>query len=226
MVKKIVVQCDNVWKIYNQGTRAEVNALRGVNLKIKEGQFVSIEGASGSGKSTLLNCIGCLDTPTKGKVFFEGDDISKMGEDELALIRREKIGFVFQTFNIIPTLTALQNVELPMIFSGVGEGKRKRRAKKLLESVGLGGRIEHRPTELSGGERQRVAISRALANDPSIILADEPTGNLDSKTGKDIIEIFKELNKKGRTIVVITHDRAISKHAKDVLKFKDGKILD
>jgi putative ABC transport system ATP-binding protein len=169
--------------------------------------------------------LGCLDTPTRGKVYIDGEDISKLSEDELALIRRKKIGFVFQFFNIIPSLTALQNVELPMIFSGIDKTKRTKKAKQLLEKVGLGKRMDHKSSELSGGEIQRVAIARALANDPILLMADEPTGNLDSKSGKEIIDIFNKLNSEGRTVVVITHDPAIAKHAKRKIRIKDGMII-
>ena len=220
-----IIRCEDVWKVYNPDTPAEVKALQNINLEIKKGELAAIMGASGSGKSTLLNCIGCLDVPTKGKVHIENRDTSQLDEDELAMIRREKIGFVFQFFNLIPNLTALQNVELPMIFLGLGEEKRKNRAKKLLKEVGLGKRIGHKPAELSGGEVQRVSIARALANDPILILADEPTGNLDSKSGKEIMNIFKKLNKDGRTIIVITHENVIANHAKRVIKISDGKIV-
>ncbi|HDI02801.1 MAG TPA: ABC transporter ATP-binding protein, partial [Candidatus Aenigmarchaeota archaeon] len=205
--------------------KVEVPALKGINLKIKRNEFVSIVGASGSGKSTLLNVMCCLSRPTEGKVLIEGKDTAKMSDDELAVIRGEKIGFVFQTFNLIQRLTALENVMLPMWFLGKGEMERKERAKKLLEMVGLGHRIKHKPSELSGGERQRVAIARALANDPPIIVGDEPTGNLDSKTGKEIINIFKELYKQGRTIILVTHDMSIARQAKRRIYLKDGKII-
>lgn len=223
--RKAIIECKNVWKIYNEGTRAEVRAVQDINLKISNGEFVAIQGVSGSGKSTLLHCLGCLDTPTRGKVYIEGEDISKLSEDELALIRRKKIGFVFQFFNIIPSLTALQNVELPMIFSGVEKTKRTKKAKRLLEGVGLGKRLDHKSSEMSGGETQRVAIARALANDPILLMADEPSGNLDSKSGKEIIDIFNKLNSEGRTVVVITHDPAIAKHAKRKIRIKDGMII-
>jgi len=223
--RKAIIECKNVWKIYNEGTRAEVRAVQDINLKISNGEFVAIQGVSGSGKSTLLHCLGCLDTPTRGKVYIEGKDISKLSEDELALIRRKKIGFVFQFFNIIPSLTALQNVELPMIFSGIDKTKRTRKAKALLQKVGLGKRLAHKSSELSGGETQRVAIARALANDPILLMADEPSGNLDSKSGKEIIDIFNKLNSEGKTVVVITHDPAIARHAKRKIKIKDGMII-
>lgn len=222
---KAIIECKDVWKIYNEGTRAEVRALQNINLEIFENEFLAIQGVSGSGKSTLLHCIGCLDTPTRGKVYIEGEDISKMSEDQLALLRRKKMGFVFQFFNIIPSLTALQNVELPMIFAGLEKDKRLRKARSLLKGVGLEERVDHKPSELSGGETQRVAIARALANDPALVLADEPTGNLDSKSGKEIINIFNKLNSEGRTVVVITHDPAIARCAKRKIKIKDGMIV-
>lgn len=225
ITKGKIIECKNVWKIYNESTAAEVRALQGINLEIFEKDFVVIQGVSGSGKSTLLHCIGCLDVPTRGKVYIENEDISKMDEDELALIRREKIGFVFQFFNIIPSLTALQNVELPMVFSGFSGAKRKKKARELLEKVGLGGRLKHKPSELSGGETQRVAIARALANDPILMMADEPTGNLDSKSGREIINIFNTLNSEGRTVVIITHDPSITRCAKRKIKIKDGMII-
>jgi len=226
MSKKVIVECKDLWKIYNEGTRAEVRAIRGINLKVFEGDFTAIIGSSGSGKSTLLNLLGCLDTPTRGHVYIDGRDISKMTPTQLAIIRREKIGFVFQSFNIIPSLTALQNVELPMIFKGIDEKRRVKEAKAHLERVGLGERMNHKPSELSGGEKQRVAIARSLSNDPAMILADEPTGNLDSKTSQTIIKTLKDLNKEGKTIIVITHDPLVAKHAKKRLILKDGNIID
>jgi len=222
---KEIIRCENVWKIYNPNTPAEVQALRGIDMSIKEGELVSIMGASGSGKSTLLNCIGLLDKPSKGKIFIEGRDVSKLNDNEQAYIRRNKIGFVFQFFNLIPNLTALQNVELPMVFKGLGMEKRRKRAKELLETVGLGTRLHSTSSKLSGGETQRVAIARALANEPLIIFADEPTGNLDSKTGKDIIQIFKRLNEENSTIAIITHDMSIAKQTKRIMRMCDGKIL-
>jgi len=222
---KYVLRCENVWKTYNEGTPAEVRALQGIDLKIKEGDFVTIMGSSGSGKSTLLNCIGLLDVPTKGNIFIEDRDISKLDEEERVLIRRDKIGFVFQFFNLIPSMTAIQNVELPMVFKGFSPEKRIERARKLLEDVGLGERINSLPSKLSGGEAQRVAIARALANDPLIVFADEPTGNLDSETGKSIIEIFKSLNKNNnKTIVLITHDINVGKQTEKIFNISDGKI--
>jgi len=220
-----IIKCEDVWKIYNPNTPAEVKALQNINLEIKKGELIALMGASGSGKSTLLNCIGCLDVPTKGKVYIGNRDTSRLDEDELALIRRKKIGFVFQFFNLIPNLTALRNVELPMIFLGLSEEKRRNKAKRLLKEVGLGKRMNHKPAELSGGEVQRVAIARALANDPIVILADEPTGNLDSKSGKEIMNIFRKLNKDGRTIILVTHEKIVATHARRIIKISDGKIV-
>ena len=225
-MSQYIVKCKDVWKVYNPGTSAEVKALRGVNLKIKKGDFVSIMGPSGSGKSTLLHCIGCLDTPTKGKVYIDGVDVSTLNDNELALIRRYKIGFVFQFFNLVPSLSALENVELPMVFAGLPKEKRRKRAMLLLKEVGLSRRINHRPSQLSGGEQQRVAIARALANNPDIILADEPTGNLDSKSGEEIMRIFMDLNKKlGKTVIVVTHDPVVAKKSKKIIRIMDGKII-
>lgn len=224
-MESIIIKCEDVWKIYNPNTPAEVKALQNINLEIKKGELIAIMGSSGSGKSTLLNCIGCLDVPTKGKVYIENKDISRLDENQLALIRRKRIGFVFQFFNLIPNLTALKNVELPMIFLGLEEEKRKNKAEKLLKEVGLEKRVNHKPAELSGGEVQRVAIARSLANDPIVVLADEPTGNLDSKSGKEIMDIFRKLNKEGRTIILVTHEKIIANHAKRIIKIHDGKIV-
>jgi putative ABC transport system ATP-binding protein len=219
-----IIECKNVWKVYNQGTPAEVNALQGVDMKIEEGDFVAIMGASGSGKSTLLNCISSLDKPTKGKILVDSQDISKFDENELAIFRRNKIGFVFQFFNLIPGLTVLQNVELPMIFKGISESERKERAENILKQVELEKKISSKPNELSGGESQRVAIARALANNPVVIFADEPTGNLDSKSGKNVIEILKKLNEDNKTIVLITHDQTIGNQTNRIIKMIDGKV--
>lgn len=220
-----LIKLEDVWKVYFLG-KVKVWALRGLNLEIKKGTFLAIIGPSGSGKSTLLNIIGCLDLPTKGKVFLDGHDIERLSEDELAKIRGKKIGFVFQQFNLLPNLTALENVALPMIFQGIKEKERIERAKELLDTVGLKERLNHRPQELSGGEQQRVAIARALANDPEIIIADEPTGNLDSKSGKIIMDIFKKFYEKSqKTIVVVTHDPEIASYSQQILKIKDGKII-
>jgi len=226
MKSPAVVECTKLYKTYNAGTPAQVNALCDINLSILEGEFVAVQGASGSGKSTLLNCIGCLDVPTSGSVYIDGQDVSKLSEDGLALVRRKKVGFVFQTYNVIPSLTALQNVELPMVFAGMPAAERARKAVETLEKVGLGGRMDHKPNELSGGEVQRVAIARALVNDPKLILADEPTGNLDSKTSAEVIEVLRKLNSEGRTIVMITHDANIAAHAERQIYLKDGKIAE
>ncbi len=220
-----IIKLDDVWKIYKMG-EVEVPALRGLNLKIKRGEFVAVQGASGSGKSTALNAIGCLDVPTKGKVFLEGRDISKLPESELAQIRGKKIGFIFQQFNLINTLSALENVALPMIFQNIPSEERVRKAKELLEMVELGDRMHHKPTELSGGQQQRVAIARSLANDPEVILADEPTGNLDSKTGENVIKFLERLHKeKNTTIIMVTHDAGLAHHADRIEFLKDGAIV-
>lgn len=226
MANNDVVLCKDVWKIYNQGMPNEVQALRGVNLKIKRGEMLGIIGASGSGKSTLLNLIGALDKPTKGKIFIDGQDIQHMNENHLADLRRRKIGFVFQFFNLIGSLSSLQNVELPMIFNGMSQTARRKRARELLIHMDLADKISQRPSQLSGGQTQRVAIARALANNPPIILADEPTGNLDSKSGQNIIEIFKKLNKDNRTIIIVTHDSHIAKEAGKIVRVSDGKVME
>ncbi len=220
---KSIIELRDVKKIYDMG-QAEVRALDGINIKINHNEFVSIVGTSGSGKSTLLDVMCCLSRPSHGKVFIDGYDTAQMDDNELAKIRGKTIGFVFQTFNLIQRLSALENVALPMWFAGRSEENREERAKKLLEMVGLGGRIKHRPSEMSGGERQRVAIARSLANDPDVIVGDEPTGNLDSKTGKEIINIFKDLYKQGKTVIIVTHDREIAKETKKRIYLKDGKI--
>lgn len=212
-----------VTKTYRLG-EVEVPALRGVDLALGEGDFLAIMGPSGSGKSTLLHIAGLLDRPTAGRVLWRGEDVTSLKPGKLAELRGRHIGFVFQTFNLIPTLTALENVELPLVFQGVPTKERRRRAEDLLALVGLEGRIGHRPNQLSGGERQRVAIARALAPDPELILADEPTGNLDSASGREILEILKELNDQGRTLVLVTHDAEAAQVAKDVLKMRDGRI--
>ncbi len=221
-MKESVIRLEDVWKIYHMD-EVNVNALSGMNIDIKKGEFVAVVGPSGSGKSTAMNLIGCLDIPSKGRVFLEHHDISKLSESNLAQIRGKKIGFVFQTFNLIPTLNALDNVMLPMTFQNIPREERIKTAKDLLEKVGLGHRINHYIGELSGGERQRVAIARALSNNPEVILADEPTGNLDSKTGEEIMKMLKELNKEGKTIVMVTHDKDLTKYAKKVIHIKDGK---
>ncbi len=215
---------ENVWKIYEFG-KIELNVLKDVSLEIAPGAFVVILGPSGSGKSTMLHMVGCLDLPTKGRIFLDGKDISKMSEDELAQARGQKIGFIFQQFNLLPNLSALENVMMPMIFQGKSEEERQERAKFLLNSLGLKERILHRPTELSGGEQQRIAIARSLSNNPEIIVEDEPTGNLDSTTGKKIMEILIDLHKnEGKTIVVVTHDPTIANYSDQVVNIKDGQI--
>lgn len=220
-----VIKLENVWKIY-QFDRLSLAVLKGISLDIGRGSFVVILGPSGSGKSTILNMLGCLDLPTKGRAFLDGRDISKMSEDELAQARGQKIGFVFQQFNLLQNLNALENVALPMIFQGKSEEERKRRGESLLASLGLRDRILHRPSELSGGEQQRIAIARALSNDPEIIVADEPTGNLDSTTGKKIMEILIDLHKnEGKTIIVVTHDQVIADYSKQIIHIKDGQIV-
>ncbi len=219
-----IIELKGVTKIYKMD-KVLVPALRGINLKIRKGEFVSIMGPSGSGKTTLMNLIGCLDRPTEGEIYITNKNVAKLGDDELAKLRREKIGFVFQQFNLIPRLTALENVELPMWFAGLSKKKRRERAIELLKLMGLEKRINHKPAELSGGERQRVSIARALANNPEIILADEPTGNLDTKTGKEIMRILKNLNKQGKTIVLVTHDETFAKEAERIIKMRDGRLL-
>ncbi len=223
-MNNIVVRVKNIHKVYKVG-KIEVNALRGIDLEIKKGEFVAIMGPSGSGKSTLMNIIGCLDKPTNGEYWLEEHKIETMNDNQLAEIRNKKIGFVFQTFNLLPKATILHNVELPLIYAGVKKNIRKEKAQHLLEKIGLGKRLKHKPNELSGGERQRVAIARALINEPSLILADEPTGNLDSKTGGEIMEIFTNLNKSGKTIILVTHDNEIAKYAQRTIIIKDGKII-
>lgn len=225
MKKNIMFDTRDVWKTYEM-KGVETNALRGVTMEIKKGEYVAILGASGSGKSTLMHIMGCLDTPTKGRVFVEGREVSELKDDELARIRREKIGFVFQAYNLIVGLTAVENVALPMRFSGHGRGESLRKAKEILKKVGLEKRMTHKPNELSGGEQQRVAIARALSNDPEAILADEPTGNLDTKSGREIFELLESLHKKtGKTIVVVTHDINLAKRAHREIKIKDGMIV-
>jgi putative ABC transport system ATP-binding protein len=204
----------------------EVHALRGVSLGIRRGEFVSIMGSSGSGKSTFMNIIGCLDTPSTGRYFLEGTDVSSLDKDSLAQIRNKKIGFVFQNFNLLSRATALENVELPLIYNGTASRERIKRAQEALEMLGLKGRERHYPSQLSGGQQQRVAIARAIINEPSIILADEPTGNLDSGTSMEIMEIFKMLNNVGKTIIMVTHESDIASYAQRIVSFRDGKVLD
>ena len=220
----ILLELKELYKIYIMGS-VEVQALRGIDLTIEKGEFISIMGTSGSGKSTLMNIIGCLDRPTKGNYFLEGIDIKEKSEDELSFIRNQKIGFVFQSFNLIARTSAVKNVELPMIYAKMHANDRHERAKQLLEKVGLGDRIHHMPNELSGGQRQRVAIARALANEPPIMLADEPTGNLDSKSSIEIMEIFRNLNEEGKTVIIVTHESDIAEYTDRIVTFKDGQIV-
>jgi putative ABC transport system ATP-binding protein len=221
--KEELIKLNNVCKRYRMG-ESIVQAVCGVNLTIEKGDFVAIVGPSGSGKSTMMNMVGALDLATEGDIFLSNIDIEHVSESKLAQIRGKRIGFIFQTFNLIPTLNALENVMLPMIFQGVSKKTRLERGKKLMEDVKLSHRMYHLPNELSGGERQRVAIARALANDPEVILADEPTGNLDSKTGEEILKMFIELHKKGKTIIMITHDYELAKKAEKIVRLKDGTI--
>ena len=220
-----LILLNNIFKIYNVGGE-EVRALDGVDLQIRENEYLAIMGPSGSGKSTLMNMIGCLDTPSSGLYEFEGEMVQEMDDNQLASIRNRKIGFVFQTFNLLPKATAQHNVEIPLIYGNVRKAKRIKLASDALNNVGLSDRMHHKPNELSGGQRQRVAIARALVNSPSIILADEPTGNLDSKSGNEIMEILDLLHKKGNTIILVTHEDSIAKHAKRVIKLFDGKITE
>jgi putative ABC transport system ATP-binding protein len=219
----IVIRTYDLWKTYIMGDQ-EIHAVSGVDITIKRGEYVAIMGPSGSGKSTLMNLIGCLDTPTKGQYYINGRLVSEMTDDELARIRNKEIGFVFQTFNLLPRATSLHNVELPLIYSGTPADKRTERAKAALRNVDLEARMMHKPNELSGGQRQRVAVARALVNDPSILLADEPTGNLDSVTGNDIMALFARLHEQGNTIVLVTHEHDIAVHAHRVIHIRDGKV--
>ncbi|MFH1714265.1 MAG: ABC transporter ATP-binding protein [Candidatus Nealsonbacteria bacterium] len=221
-----IIKLENVWKTYQLG-KTEVHALRGLSLEINPGAFVAIMGSSGSGKSTLLNMIGCLDSPTKGNIYLKGKNIAEISESELAQFRGKVLGFVFQEFNLLPNLNALENVMLPMIFQHVPLAERRDKAQSLLEGVGLKERIRHLPLELSGGERQRVALARAFANDPEVIIADEPTGNLDSVTGKMIMETLADFHKKqGKTMVAVTHDPKIANYAEEIINIQDGRIIE
>ncbi len=220
-----MISIRNLNKVYKTGS-VEVHALKNVSLEIKHGEFIAIMGHSGSGKSTLMNILGCLDRPTSGEYLLEGIDIKDQSQDELSLIRNKKIGFVFQAFNLIPRINVLKNVELPMIYAKTKVSQRRKRAVELLEKVGLGERTEHLPNELSGGQKQRVAIARALANNPPIILADEPTGNLDTQSSEEIMEIFKELNREGSSVILVTHEPDIAEYADRVILFKDGCIIE
>ena len=219
----LVIDIEHVTKLYQMGAET-IHALRGVSLKIHRNEYLAIMGPSGSGKSTLMNMLGCLDTPTAGRYEFNGKNVASMEDDELADIRNREIGFVFQTFNLLPRSTALANVELPLIYAGLSPHIRRERATRTLQDVGLGERMSHKPNELSGGQRQRVAIARALVNNPSIILADEPTGNLDSKTGVEIMALFETLYDQGNTIIVVTHEEDIARHARRIVRLRDGLI--
>jgi len=219
----IVIRTYDLWKTYIMGDQ-EIHAVSGVDIEIRRGEYVAIMGPSGSGKSTLMNLIGCLDTPTRGQYYINGRLVSDMNDDELARIRNKEIGFVFQTFNLLPRATALHNVELPLIYSGMSAETRLMRAKKALEQVDLAPRMHHKPNELSGGQRQRVAVARALVNNPSILLADEPTGNLDTATGNEIMGLFARLHEQGNTIVLVTHEHDIAVHAHRVIHIRDGKV--
>ncbi len=218
-----VITLRNITRDFPLGTEI-VKVLKGISLGVKRGQYVALMGPSGSGKSTLMNLLGCLDTPTSGEYILNGHDVSSLEDSELAEIRNKEIGFVFQTFNLLPRITALQNVALPMIYAGVGLSERMRRAEEALVSVGLADRMGHRPNQLSGGQRQRVAIARALVNHPSIILADEPTGNLDSKTSIEIMQLFQKIHEQGNTIIVVTHEEDIAEHAHRIIRLRDGQI--
>jgi putative ABC transport system ATP-binding protein len=220
-----MIQMKAIKKIYSTG-KVDVEALRGIDLHVDKNEFISIMGPSGSGKSTLMNIMGCLDTPTSGEYRLDGEKVQNLNPNQLAEIRNKKIGFVFQNFNLLSYATALENVEVPLIFKGISSRKRRKRAEELLDQVGLKERMVHKPTELSGGEMQRVAIARALACEPSIILADEPTGNLDSISGKEIVDLFEDLWKQGHTIIVITHDQEISRRTQRIIKLRDGTVVD
>ncbi len=219
----VLIDIQDLWKVYDLG-RNKVEALRGINLQIHRGEYIAIMGPSGSGKSTFMNLLGCLDTPTRGRYNFNGADVAQMDDDELAAIRNREIGFVFQSFNLLPRASVLRNVELPLVYSGVPADERRERAMEACQKVDLGNRTHHRPNELSGGQRQRVAIARALVTRPSIILADEPTGNLDSRTGNEIMRLFQELHDQGNTIILVTHEDDIAQHAKRLVRLFDGKI--
>jgi putative ABC transport system ATP-binding protein len=218
-----LIHAEDLWRTYVMGAE-EIHALRGVTFAVNPGEYLAIMGPSGSGKSTLMNLIGCLDTPSKGTYVLRGKIVSQMNDDDLAEIRNREIGFVFQTFNLLPRATALHNVELPMVYAGIPKEERLEKAKRALDMVDLGSRVTHRPNELSGGQRQRVAIARALVMGPSILLADEPTGNLDSQTGEEIMRLFEKLNEEGHTIILVTHERDIAEHARRTIHIRDGRI--
>jgi len=218
-----LIETVDLWKSYIMGSE-EIHALRGVSIQIERGEYVAIMGPSGSGKSTLMNLIGCLDTPSAGEYWLNGQKVSDLTDDELARIRNKEIGFVFQTFNLLPRATALRNVELPLVYAGADIDERRDIALNALQSVGLGDRVYHRPNEMSGGQRQRVAIARALVNQPSILLADEPTGNLDTRTGEEILQLFNQLHSNGHTLVVVTHEEAVARHARRIIRIRDGLV--
>lgn len=219
----MLIELENVVKIYEVGAE-RVHALRGVSLRVQDNEYLAIMGPSGSGKSTMMNILGCLDTPSSGRYFFKGQNVGEMNDDQLAEIRNREIGFVFQTFNLLPRANALHNVELPLIYNGTPAAKRRQLAEEALAKVGLADRMHHRPNELSGGQRQRVAIARALVNRPSIILADEPTGNLDTRTGQEIMDIFEKLHEAGNTIILVTHEEYIAEHTNRIIRLRDGMI--
>jgi len=219
-----LIRLEGIWKVYELGP-VKVPALRGIDLQIADGEYVAIMGQSGSGKSTLLNLLGCLDRPTRGRYWLGDEDVSKMSDDRLSQVRGQRIGFVFQSFNLIAQLSLLQNIEVPLFYQGMPRRQRHPKSRQLAELVGLGTRRDHKPTELSGGQRQRVAIARALANDPLILLADEPTGNLDSRTSDEILAIFDELHARGRAIVMVTHEQSVAAHAKRIVRLHDGQIV-
>jgi len=221
-MSETMIEVNDIHKIYKMGTQ-EVRALRGVSLEIKRGEFVAVMGPSGSGKSTFMNLIGCLDSPTKGSYKLDGIEVARLNDDQKADIRNRKIGFVFQTFNLLARTTALQNVALPLLYSN--RRKDESLARKCLEIVGLGDRMNHKPNELSGGQQQRVAIARALVNDPPIIFGDEPTGNLDTRTSEEIMQIFQNINREGKTVVIVTHETEIAEHAQRIIRFKDGRVI-
>ena len=219
-----IIEMREIRKVYDTG-KIKVEALKGIDLSVAPGEFVAIVGPSGSGKSTLMNLIGCLDTPTAGRYRLGGEDVSKLDRDELADVRNRRVGFVFQGFNLLPQITAFENVEMPLVFGGVSLGERRERVREMLDRVGLGDRMDHKPTELSGGQMQRVAIARALAMRPDVVLADEPTGNLDTTAGGDIMQLFADLWRQGRTLVVITHDMTLARRASRVVEVRDGRII-